>query len=296
MFSRILVATDLSKASDGVLRCIGGLMPLGAETAILVHALGIQALEELRHGMSHFIEPYLQERKTLLEAEGFQTTIELAMGPAVTEVNRIANEQNASLIVVGSHGATLAREMLLGGTAIGIVSHATLPVLVVRLKITGTGNEVRCEAPFGDFRQRVLYCTDFSETAERAFAYMEQIVASGGKRVTLLHVQDRSRIEKYLSHRLDEFNTLDRERLEALRARLEQRGAEKVCIGIPYGYPSQEIVREAGEGDYHLIVMGSRGRGFFAEAFLGSVSHQVVRSAPVPVLLVPPHRLSAGPS
>jgi len=34
-------------------------------------------------------------------------------------------------------------------------------------------------------------------------------------------------------------------------------------------------------------VMGSQGRGFIGEVFLGSVSHQVVRRAPVPVLLVP---------
>lgn len=288
MFRRILVATDLSKASNRVLGCLGGLVPLGAESAVLMHALGIQALEHMRHGMIQFLEPYLQNQKKLLEAAGFNTTIELAMGPAVTEVQRIAREKDASLIVVGSHGATLAREVLLGGTAMGIVSHAALPVLVIRLKIADSGAETCCEALFDDFRGPVLYCTDFSETAERAFTYVEQIVASGGKRVTLLHVQDRSRIEKYLPHRLDEFNATDRQRMEALSARLEQQGAEKVCIGLPYGFPSQEIVREAREGGYHLIVMGSRGRGFFAEALLGSVSHQVVRTAPVPVLLVPP--------
>jgi nucleotide-binding universal stress UspA family protein len=36
-----------------------------------------------------------------------------------------------------------------------------------------------------------------------------------------------------------------------------------------------------------VIVMGSQGRGFISEVFLGSVSHQVVRQAPVPVLLIP---------
>jgi nucleotide-binding universal stress UspA family protein len=38
------------------------------------------------------------------------------------------------------------------------------------------------------------------------------------------------------------------------------------------------------------VVMGSQGRGFLAEVFLGSVSHQVVRRSPVPVLLVPAGR------
>jgi nucleotide-binding universal stress UspA family protein len=210
------------------------------------------------------------------------------MGPAVIEVNRIAEEKGASLIVVGSHGATLAREMLLGGTTMGIVSHARLPVLVIRLKIADGGGEARCEAMCGDFRENVLYCTDFSETAEQAFAHVERIAESGAKRITLLHVQDRTRIEKYLSDRLPEFNEIDRGRLETLRARLAQQGCEDIRIEIPYGLPSQEILRLAREEEYHLIVMGNRGRGFYAEAFLGSVSLQVVRAAPAPVLLVPP--------
>jgi nucleotide-binding universal stress UspA family protein len=36
-----------------------------------------------------------------------------------------------------------------------------------------------------------------------------------------------------------------------------------------------------------LIVMGRQGRGPIPEIFLGSVSHNMVRHAPIPVLLVP---------
>jgi len=288
MFDKILIATDLSKASDGVLDCARGLIPLGVKSAVLVHALGIQYLEQMRHGMAQFIEPYLKRQQKLLEAQGFQASTELALGPAVVEVNRIAKEQGASLIVVGSHGATLAREIFIGGTALGIVSHASVPVLLVRLKITEAGGETQCETLCDDFREQVLYCTDFSETAERAFPYVEKIVDAGAKRVTLLHVQDRTRIEKYLSDRLTEFNEIDRRRMQTLRERLEQRGATEVRVEIPYGLPGQEIVRMAREHKYSLIVTGTRGRGFFSEAFLGSVSLQLVRSAPAPVLLVPP--------
>ena len=204
-------------------------------------------------------------------------------------MNRIAKEQDASLMVVGSHGATLAREMLLGGTAMGIVSHASVPVLLIRLKIAEDGGEARCEAMCGDFREQVLYCTDFSETAERAFPFVEKIVESGGKRVTLLHVQDRTRIEKYLAHRLEEFNEVDRHRLESLRARLEQRGAAEVRIEIPYGSPSRRSsarlkrrVTSDCDGKPGTRVPG------------GSLPRQREpsgrASAPAPVLLVPPVR------
>ena len=64
-----------------------------------------------------------------------------------------------------------------------------------------------------------------------------------------------------------------------------------VRIQVPYGHPVEEILRiTEEEQDDTLIVMGSQGRGFLAQVFLGSVSHQVVRRAPVPVLLVPAFR------
>jgi len=288
MFNKVLIATDLSPASEGVLHCIKGLIPIGAKKAVLVHAIGIQHLETMAHGMAHFLEPHLVKQKAFLEAEGFETETVLAPGPAVIEVNRIAGERQASLIVVGTHGATLAREMLIGGTAMGIVHQATVPVLVIRLKITEEEGGVRCVSACRDLRRHILFCTDFSDTAERAFQYVERIVERGAGFVTLLHVQDKTRIGKHLEHRLEEFNQTDQERLERLKARLEKAAEVNVRIQIPYGHPVEEILRVTHEEqDDTLIVMGSQGRGFLAQVFLGSVSHQVVRRAPVPVLLVP---------
>ncbi len=289
MFSKVLVATDLSAASEGVLRCVKGLAPLGTDRVLLVHAIGVQGLENMVHGMPDFLEPPLAKQREFLEQEGFPTESMLLTGPAPLEVTRIAAERQASLIVVGTHGATLARELLIGGTAMEIVHQATVPVLVIRLKIMEGEGTVRCVGACQDLRQHVLFCTDFSETADRAFAYVKKIVASGARRVTLLHVQDRRRISGYLEHRLDEFNQTDRQRLEQLGEQLQQVAADvAVRMLLPYGHPVEEILRVAHEEqDDSLIVMGSQGRGFLAHVFLGSVSHQVVRSAPVPVLLVP---------
>jgi len=72
-----------------------------------------------------------------------------------------------------------------------------------------------------------------------------------------------------------------------LRKKLLEKGAKSVHVNIPYGNPTSEILKELEKRDYSLVVMGSQGRGFIQEVFLGSVSHNIARNAPVSVLLVP---------
>jgi nucleotide-binding universal stress UspA family protein len=252
--------------------------------------LGIRHLEELKYELAPQAEPKLQEQKELLEAQGFQVIIQIEPGLPAFEINQIARKNNASLIVVGSHGVTLSREILLGSVATEVLHQSRHPVLVARLKIDDTGGQIRCEQICADFFRHVLFITDFSETAEHAFDYVEKIVQSGGRHVTLLHVQDSTGIEEHLKDRLEEFNRIDRIRLERMELRLHDLGATEIIIKLLYGLPKQEIVQHADQGDYTLIVMGTHGRGFFGKLLTGSVAYHVARNTAVPTLLIPPIR------
>lgn len=53
------------------------------------------------------------------------------------------------------------------------------------------------------------------------------------------------------------------------------------------GVPAERLADIADEVDAELIVVGSRGRGAFRSAFLGSVSNALVGVARCPVLIVP---------
>lgn len=286
MFNKILFATDISEASDHVIDCSRGLIPFGAKEAVLVHALGIRHLESLKYELARLAEPQLLAQKCKLDNQGYKTKIEIAPGSASLEINRIAIKENTSLIVIGTHGKGFASHALLGGTAADIMHNMIKPLLVIRIEFIEEEGQ-RCQVFCQDFSKSILYATDFSDTAQRAFTYVEKIVESGCRQVTLMHVQDKTTIEKHLEHRMDEFNQIDQERLEMLKARLIERGAQKVNILLPYGSPISEIIKESKADDYSLIVMGSQGQGFIKEIFLGSVSHNVVRNVMLPVLLIP---------
>ncbi len=284
MLNTIVVATDLSKASDKVVGCLSGLKAFGTENVILVHALGLRYLKDMQPLLVRAAEPRLAEQKAMIESQGFSASIIVAPENAMFEVNRVALEHKASLIVIGSHGVTAASEVLLGGVAVAILHHARFPVMIARLKVSKDG---QCAMTCTDFFARILYPTDFSDNAEEAFSYVEQAVNAGAKHITLMHVQDKAKLGSYLKDRLEDFNRIDQSRLDRIKSRLLACGAEDVKTSISYGSPFQEIIREARSGNYSLILMGSQGRGFIPEIFLGSVSHHVAHHSPVPVMVIP---------
>lgn len=283
MFSKIIVGSSLSEVSSKTLCCLKGLRQAGAKEVILAHAMNIRDVGTLYSQLRKLAEPLLEEQKKVLEQMGFSVEIEVLLGFPDHEINRLAREKNVSLIAVHMTSESLFDDAFVGGVAYEVIQHAEKPVLVMKAKTVNGQCEMMCE----EILTHIIHPTDFSDNAERAFTYVEKLVESGCTKVTLLHVQEQERIDKYLKDRLEEFNEIDRARLERLKERLLEKGATDVQIDIPYGSTTREILREVNQNPYSLIVMGSQGRGFIPEVFIGSVSHNIVRKAPVPVLLVP---------
>ena len=88
---------------------------------------------------------------------------------------------------------------------------------------------------------------------------------------------------------------LDQEQIEAdARALLEAVVSKVATEGVTiharlYEGSAGRCLLDAAK-DAELLVVGSRGRGGFAELLLGSVSHQVAHHAPCPVVIVPAPR------
>jgi nucleotide-binding universal stress UspA family protein len=287
MYEKIIIASDLSKATNHVINCMQDLKTMGTKEVILFHALGIKYLDTLQYDLIKYAEPVLYEQQQLLNRLNFSVKIAIGKNGVVWELNKIAEKENASLVVIGTHGKGMAFDSLIGGTAEKILHNVNFPLLIIRLRQLGGEEFPVCEADCLSLSKKILFVTDFSDTSHRAFTHLEKMVEVGAHRISLLHVQDKTRIEKHLLDQLEEFNAIDTNRLEMLKSTLIKKGAREVNILLKYGMPVSEILNVSQEDDHSFIIMGSQGRGYVKEVFLGSVSDNVVRHATLPVLLIP---------
>lgn len=295
IFSRIIVATDLSPASFAVVNCLGGLRAFGAKQCLLLQCLNFRQASSIALSYTTAaLKDFLGQQKAILEKQGFEVEARIVPGFAKREINRVAAEEDYSLIVVGSQGHSMVGEALLGGVASEVIHSARKAVLLVPLEMKQDADDVYLRRAGCDFSEHVLFPTDFSENADHAFTYVEKLAADGARRITLLHVQDKARIEPHLTHRLDEFNEIDRGRLEKMKELLQKKGKAAIEIALCYGSPFGEITRLIRERNVHLVVMGSQGRSLVQEVFLGSVSHNVARHTDAPVLLIPAERQASA--
>jgi nucleotide-binding universal stress UspA family protein len=283
IFKKALIVSDLSEPSEKFLQCKAGLRSLGVDHLVLAFCLPIHEMRGVRANLEEILKGDLDRCRDMLEAQGYAAETEMLLGDPREEANRLAMDKGCDLVVVGSRVHSLAGEVFLGGTAGEVLHSCRLPLLVARIH---DDKDCQRECPLASLG-RVLFPTDFSENAEHAFQAVGKLIAGGVKSVVLMHVQDRAKIDRHLQERLDEFNAVDGERLERMKAQLASQGAEDVQVELPYGLPVEEILRRTRQGDISLAVMGSQGRGFIREIFLGSVSHNVARHAPLPTLLIP---------
>ena len=146
--------------------------------------------------------------------------------------------------------------------------------------------------------KKILYPTDFSDTAENAFIFALQIADHLGASVITLHAFDRPDIsdfnlpgvlrEVYDSIDLEEFENYEDE-IPVLRDIATDNGYYHVPMVhvLEEGAPVSAILRTANKNKADLIVMGATGAGMMEAFFFGTISGKVMEEAHCPVIVVP---------
>ncbi len=285
---RLLVPVDFSDLSALALKYAAvGARQFGAELLVL-HA---ERFEVPPYVLADNYERVLAElRQYRRDAETYLANfVRSTLGPAVEQlplrffvaethpvdaILQTAESERVDLILMGTHGRSGWQRFTLGSVTEKVVRSAIVPVFVVRQK----------EREFIDVNDptavprltRILCPVNFTPVAQHALRYAVAIAARFNAHLTILHIDEHGRAEA-------------------------GRAKEQLCSWVPpelaqqcqweplvrHGHPAEQIITVANEGNYDLLVIGAEHRSFFSALVFGTTTELLLRSAPVPTLVVP---------
>lgn len=278
---RALCATDLSAASEAAIQnqtCLECLGRIGVDEIHLVTVVpsnvhagmpGIDFEDRRTQALSQY-------RDVIVRA-GFDVDTHVVRGTPHRRINGIAETIHADLILVGSRGKSPLENRVIGSTARNLARTAVAPLIVNRIQTETDAPDLTRKHLF----RHVLYATDFSENAARAFEVFTYL-RHAAREVTLVHV------------RTPKDPTPDVETGASVTDRLHER-VEKLdawdietSVDVREGDPADEILRSEAVHDPTTTLVGSRGHSRLRRLLIGSVSERIVAEASGNVLLVPP--------
>lgn len=140
--------------------------------------------------------------------------------------------------------------------------------------------------------KKILCPVDFSVASREAVHAAVELARKHGASITLFHsyempiypIPEGTFVN---AGTIDEVSSEIRDKL-LLWKKDFLKNTEGVTVHVEYtmGSPPSEIVRLAAAEKFDLIVMGTHGRTGLKHVLLGSVTEQVVRTSPCPVLTI----------
>jgi len=283
---KILVATDFSEQAG---RALDAALALAERTKAEVHL--IHALEVALP----LFEPYavvlpadwigearklaqekLEQAQAKVKARGLSGSVHLGDVPAAHAIADRARSLGADLVVIGTHGHTGLKHVLLGSVAERTVEYA--PCAVWTVKGSAAADP-----------RAVVVGTDFSEGGAESVGVAAEWARSFGARLHIVHaLQIPMPLIAPYEVAIPE-GIIEGARREAQR-QLEQAAKRVTGLSVTTELASTPahaaLVDAATRLPAGLIVTGSRGLTGVKHALLGSVAERTLRYAPCSVLTV----------
>ena len=288
---KLLVATDFSEPGRAAeASAIALASRFGAELH-WIHALEVPlpifepyavAVPEATIGAARSAaKEKLEEASGRAKQAGLEGTTYLGEVPAAYAIADRAKEIGADLVVLGTHGHTGMKRVVLGSVAEHAVKLA--PCSVLTIKDGALVEPATC----------IVVGVDFSEGASEALDTAVGLAREFGAALHLVHALDL-RIPFVTPYEVSvPDNVIERAHKEAV-AKLEEmaRGLTTDAVQVKHEVrsapPSFALIDAAADHEADLIVTGSRGLTGLKHMLLGSVAERTLRGAPCSVWTVRP--------
>lgn len=246
-------------------------------------------------------EAHLAHAHEILKSDLASVQTKIRVGSAAQEIVREAEEGDYDLVIVGERrNPNLGARFLTGSTTIRVVEHAPCPVIVAKGKIGPVRRILLCDS---GARSLSAVATGPMELAtpgvDPKLSLLGQFTAQladllkGEEAVTVLHVMSQigagpgvrgTQLRADAAELMQEGTPEGALLIHGVQTL--QRPGIRVLPKVRHGLVVDEILDEARQGDYDLVVIGAhRGEGW-QRILLDDLAHRLVVQMDRPVLVV----------
>jgi len=275
LWEKMVIATDLSEASDKIISYIvlyGRFLPKEAK---LVHVISVESAGGLEKILKKKEKSIIEKQEKELKAAGIVTSYDLSYGIPFVEINRIIADEGYKLLVLSAYNKQRAK-ILLGSISDSIISNIKIPTLLI--KCPEFKSDVCRSFSVGG---NILFPTDFSDNALTAFEVMVNVASQLNSKVTLYHVHGG------FFHRIPMSERNKRKRLAVFEKVLSDYGIKEVKTKISKGNLKTTLIREINSNRYDLVIMGTRGKSLSEGILISDIAHAVAWKSNTSILFVP---------
>ncbi len=218
-------------------------------------------------------EEYLQRTVELIKNDSISAGYVTSQGGPAREINRLAVENAADLIIVSTKGGFEVGHLFSASVSQRLIQKTSLPILLLR----PTDKWASRHSEF----KKIIVALDGSAEAECVLPLVKLLADEFDNEVLLVSVPEGAESENY-GETMQQY-------LDGIAAGLDsEKTRTKVLLGG--SGPARTILAFAESEQADLIVMATHGRGGahrIEQLSLGSVPTRVIEKTKCPVLLVP---------
>lgn len=297
MFKRIMIPLDGSAFAETALPigCDLSRRKSGTLDLVTVHEpVPAFAQADWEASAREWSEHYLKEVDRRLGEFGCSAQTTVLSGGVAAQLEKRAEETEADLLVMATHGRGTLSRAWLGSVADHFIRHSPCPVILIT---PDPDEEVDLSAR--PEVSTILVPVDGSDFSEAIFDHAVALGEAFGARLHLLQVvaYPFEIASPYLPHtvQLNQKVVEDAKRsasvhLEGVADGLRERGVEVDTLVLVDTQAGHGILEAADEVEADMIAMATHARAGVSRAFLGSTADKVVRGAHRPIFLYRPGR------
>lgn len=290
-FNNILFATDFSDASERAFPCAVAIARRHGSKISLVHVLppeSVSFTSELPAvRLRREAERQLQSLASRSELNQIPHEALLRSGSVWSVLSDVIHQLDISLVVLGTHGRSGLKKILMGSAAEGVLRSAGCAVLTVGPNLDPSFSTT------GEFRT-ILFATDFHSASAKALEYAQFLTNEPKTKLILLHVMPPAALPGsgqsfYDEQAIKEWQANVTATIQEKLRKLLPPGVgpwPELDLVVSFDFIAEGIVKAAASRKADLIIMGAKRSSFVSVSAhsLGALSYDVIRHAICPVL------------